>query len=87
MSIDNDPNMPKSLSSQPTIREVCYAGLFLAEELMKLNCPDNLIVRIQWHAGKASFGNDPWDVHLDILEDYKNNKLTFEEDQLDLNIN
>lgn len=61
--------------------EVCYAGLYLTEQLQLLNCPDELIVRIQYTAGNISFGKDPWNVHLDILEKYKKNELTFEQDE------
>ena len=78
--IDNDPLMPKSLAATPTIREVCYAGLWLCDELEKLSCPDFVIVRIQEAAGRLSFGRDTWEVSAQLLESYKNNELIFEED-------
>lgn len=78
--IDNDPLLPKSLATSPTIREVCYAGLWLWDELEKLDCPEFVIVRIQDTAGKLSFGRDTWDVSAKLLESYKNNELVFEED-------
>jgi hypothetical protein len=59
--------------------------LYLVEQLMKLECPNELITRIQFTAGKISFGRDPWEVHLKILEDYKNNKLDFDTDPENLN--
>jgi hypothetical protein len=78
--IDNDPFMPKPLADSPTIREVCYAGLWLWDELEKLECPEFVIVRIQEAAGRLSFGRDTWDVSAKMLESYKNNELVFEED-------
>lgn len=79
-SIDSDQTLPKELVKSPIVREVCYAGFWLAEQLMDLKCPDPLIFRIQWTAGKLSFGRDAWDVHIQIMNDYKNNKLVFEKD-------
>lgn len=78
--IDNDPFIPESLAASPTIREVCYAGLWLWDELEKLECPEFVIVRIQEAAGRLSFGRDTWDVSAKMLENYKNNELVFEED-------
>lgn len=80
--IDNDPLMPKSLASSPTIREVCYAGLWLYDELESLSCPDSIIFRIQDAAGRLSFGRDTWEVSAKLLESYKNDELIFEEDQV-----
>lgn len=79
--IDTDTTVPKELLELPIIREVCYAGIWLAENLAKLNCPDILITRIQWTAGKLAYGRDIWKVHQDILQDYKDNKLIFEDDE------
>ncbi len=78
--INNDPFMPKSLADSPTIREVCYAGLWLWDELEKLECPEFIIVRIQEAAGRLSFGRNTWDVSAKLLESYKNNELVFEEE-------
>jgi len=83
--IDNDDRLPKGLIESPVIREVCYAGLWLCEELEKLSCPDSLIVRIQFTAGKMSFGKDVWQVHRQFLDDYKNNKLNIASDSKNLN--
>ena len=79
-NIDNDPGFPKSLAASPTIREVCYAGLWLAEQLSLLDCPSEIIVRIQFTCGKLSFGRDPWEVNHMILQKYETNQLVFEED-------
>jgi hypothetical protein len=73
-------SLPKSLAESSLIKEVCYAGLWLCDELAKLSCPDFLIVRIQFTAAKLSVGRDPWDVSLKLLEQYKNDELIFEED-------
>jgi hypothetical protein len=84
-NIDNDTNLPISLAESPVIREVCYAGLWLCEQLEKLNCPEEYIVRIQFAAGQLSFGRDPWDAHQKVLEAYKLNELDFEQDITELN--
>lgn len=83
--IDNSPLLPKDLVKSAVIREVCYAGLWLAEELFKLNCPDSLVTRIQYSAGKSSFGKDAWDIHQKYLNGYKNNELFFETEPENLN--
>lgn len=79
-NIDNDPNIPAGLAESPIIREVCYAGLWLAEELDKMLCNEELITRMQFTAGRLSFGREPWEVAQLILEKYKSNELEFEED-------
>jgi len=78
--MQQDPLFPPALFKSSIILEVCYAGLYLQEELHKLQCPEELITRIQWHGGKLSFGRDPWEIHLQLLNDYKDNQLTFEDD-------
>lgn len=79
-NIDNDQFISPQLAAIPIIREVCQAGIWLAEQLEKSGCPNILIPRIQWTAGKLSFGRDVWDVHQDILSKYQSNELIFEED-------
>lgn len=76
--IDQDDNLPQSLVQSPIIREVMYAGTWLMEQLEKAGCPDILIARIQFTAGKLCFGRDPWQVHTSILNDYLNNTLVYE---------
>lgn len=84
-AIDNDKSLPPNLSKSPVIREVCFAGLWLSEQLENLGCPDSLIVRIQYTAGKVSFGKDTWEIHQQFLEGYKNNTLDFATDTDNLN--
>jgi hypothetical protein len=83
--IESDKQIPSDLAANPTIREVCYAGLFLSEQLADLNCPEELLVRIQYTAGKMSFGRDPWEVHQQMLEDFKSNKIVFDMEPSELN--
>lgn len=84
--IDTDPRVPRHVAQQVLIREVCYAGLWLVEKLQDLDCPEDLIVRIQWNGGKQSFGRDTWEVHQKLLADYIDNKLLFEDDpEIDVN--
>ena len=84
-NIDNDPNLIDDIKNEPIIRELCYAGLYLSEQLDKLECPPEFIFRIQYSAGRASFGHDPWEVHQKFLESYKLNELDFEIDLDNLN--
>lgn len=84
-NISNDPNIPSTLLENAVIKEVCYAGQWLSEQLTKLECPDHLIVRIQHAAGGLSFGRDIWETHQMILESYKNDEMEFEPEPLDMN--
>ncbi len=82
--IDSEEGLPQVLASNPVIREVCYAGKWLSEQLFKLGCPEEFITRIQYTAGKASFGRDPWEVHQVMLDGYTNNELDYEVDEANL---
>lgn len=84
-SIEHDPYLPKSLSTLPLIKEVCCAGLWLCEELDKLGCSSELISRIQFTAGRLSFGRDPWEAHQEVLDLYNSNQLEIEQDITELN--
>ena len=77
-NIENDEYISPEFAEQPLLKEVLFASLFLAEELEKLNCPNDLITRIQYTAGAYSYGADPWEISQEILNNYKNNKLIFE---------
>ena len=81
MAIQSDKSIPSSYKVMPNILEVCYAGSWLYEELEKVHCPEDIIVRIQYTAGKLSFGRDPWEVHSMLLEKYNLNELEFAEDE------
>jgi len=83
-SLDSDPRLinVKGISA---LTEVCYASLYLSEELEKLNCSPDLIVRIQYTAGVMSFGRDPWEVALMLLDKFKKQELEFETDSHSLN--
>ena len=37
-NINNDTNIPENLKNNIIIKEVCIAGQWLSEELIKLNC-------------------------------------------------
>lgn len=70
-NIESDPNMPKEAIEIDIIREVCYAGLWLAESLDKLGCPREEITHLQFNAGRYAFGRDVWVAHQDFLEYWK----------------
>lgn len=79
--IDNDPLIPTSLAQNAIIREVCYAGQWLADRLTELKCPDNLIGQLMFSAGRLCFGQpDPWIIHQEVLNQYINGTLEFEVD-------
>lgn|ERR1700722_4394408 len=82
--LDEDPSV-KTMAQFAIIREVCYAGYWLAEELQKLQCPMEYITRIQFTGGQLSFGRDPWEVHQELLQRYKNNELEFEPESTETN--
>lgn len=85
-SIDNDPLMDHNLAQNPIIREVCYAGQWLADKLTELNCPDHLIGRMMWTAGRICFGRkDPWLIHQDILDRFVQGTLEFEMEPEEVN--
>jgi hypothetical protein len=79
-NINNDPHIPKSWLALPPIKEACLAGLWLAEELAKQKCPEEIIIRIQYTAGMLCYGKDIWAVHQQILQDYTDGNLEFEDD-------
>ena len=76
--IDNDTTIADEYKSDPTVREVMRAGLFLAHQLDNMKCPHETILRIQYTAGEMSFGHDPWEVVGELLEGYTNGTLEFE---------
>lgn len=84
--IDNDPQVNKALVSSPIIREVCYAGQYLSDQLHLLECPETLIGQILYTAGQLSFGRkDPWEIHQELLSKFILDDLEFEMDKNELN--
>lgn len=76
-NIDNDPKMKQfggSLKNEG-FREMCYAGLWLAETLDGLGAQREFIQRMQFTAGRMCLGRDPWDVSQFILKAYKNGEF------------
>lgn len=76
--IEQDPNMTFDMADSAILLEVCYAGQWLREELIKLKCDNVLIGRIMYTAGGLSFGRDPWDVHQFVLQAYKDGAIEYE---------
>lgn len=84
--IDNDPHISEGLAQNAIIREVCYAGQWLADRLTELQCPDHLIGRMMYTAAQLCFGRkDPWEIHQDILTRFIDGSLEFEMDPEDIN--
>jgi hypothetical protein len=84
--IDNDSLITAGMADNPIIREVCYAGQWLADRLMELECPDHIIGRIMYTAGRICFGRkDPWAVHQDILSQFIDGTLEYELDPNEAN--
>jgi len=76
--INQDKELLQLIKQHPILREVCRAGLFLAEELEKDNCPEEFVLKIQEMAGKLSYKKDPWSVSAELLERYRKNELIIE---------
>jgi hypothetical protein len=79
-NLSTDPNIPKVFVNNPVTKEVGRAGLYLAEELDKRNCPDALITSIQFTCGRMSFGRDPWDMATLLLKAYDEGTLEIADD-------
>jgi hypothetical protein len=79
-NISSDTNTFYYVKIMPSLLEVLFAGLWLAENLQQLKCNPLLISRIQYTAGQLAFGKDPWEVHQEMLRAYQNNELEFEID-------
>lgn len=80
-NIDNDPYFASNHTidiKNVSFREVLYAGLWLAEQLLDLNCSEEDLACIQYTAGQLSYRHDPWEVHIDILNSYLRAELVFE---------
>lgn len=73
-------HLTKIMGESKTLLEVCFAGLYLAEQLEKLKVPEELITRIQFTAGRLSFGRDPWKVTMMLLDKYQKNELVLADD-------
>lgn len=84
-NVDKNQNISVGMKDNPIMREVLYAGLWLDEELSKLDCPPELIVRIQYTAGRISYKRDVWKIHQNMLQAYQENTLDYEEDPAELN--
>ncbi len=85
-TIDNDPLVSVGMAQNPIIREVCYAGQWLADRLAEINCPDHLIGRMMYTAAQMCFGRkDPWEIHQDILNRFIDGSLEFEMDPEEVN--
>lgn len=76
----SDPNITNDLLNNKDFCEFYYSAMYLDEQLVILECPDELIVRIRNSAAKNSIDKDSWKIHIKILKDYKNSKLLIEDD-------
>ena len=84
--INNDPNMSPAIRDNAIIREICYAGQWMAEKLTELDCPDHLIGQMMWTAGRLCFGRkDPWAIHQEVLNSYLDGTIVFEMDPENIN--
>ena len=70
-NIKSDPNLPEGFADDAKQREVCYAALWLYEQLADLKCEEENIFKLQYTAGRLSYYNDPWEVHLQVIATYK----------------
>lgn len=69
--ISEDKYLPEGFGQNPKEREVLYAGAWLHEQLVELDCSDADIEKIQYIAGSLSVHNDPWEVSQQALNIYQ----------------
>lgn len=69
--LESDSTLPPVALHSSIIKEVCFAGLWLVEKLIDLDCPDDVNVELQTKAAKLSYGKNPWEVHQKVLSDYQ----------------
>lgn len=78
--IAQDPFLGNSIYLDPLFKEVLLAGKYLTQQLLILQCSEDLIGRITFTAGQLSFGrDDPWEIAEDLIVRYQQNTLVFEE--------
>ena len=85
LELSHDPIIYQHILTSPILKEVCYAGMWLVEELSKLDCPPETITDLQYSAGKASFGKDIWNIHQEYLSAYRNGRVDYDIDPKTLN--
>jgi len=78
-NINNDPKLSRAISMFPMLKEVCFAGLWFAEELKKMGLSNEKITQLQFTAGRYSFGRDPWEAHQTVIDLYSKGEIKFEE--------
>ena len=73
-NINGDANLPSIFKgAESPLKEIIYAGLWLAESLIELECKEELIVQFQYTHGQLSFGKEPWGVAEMLLTSYIDN--------------
>lgn len=80
--ISQDSLLKEEYKRNFQIREYCYAGIWLFEQLMLSSCPVSLAKRIQYFAGKNSINKNPWEIHQESLSNYENDKLDIKSSQI-----
>lgn len=71
--LDEDDSLPEIIKLSETIKEVCFAGLWLIEQVEKssVDVDDEMIRYLQFLGGKLSYGKDPWIIHQELLRQYE----------------
>jgi hypothetical protein len=80
-ALDKDGMVPEFFKKTDLLREIMFAGFWLLEELTRLKCESDTIVRIQFTHGSMSYGNDTWKVAEDLLTAYKAGELEFVDEE------
>lgn len=83
--LENDPMTPSPFKDEVLLREIIFSGMWLAEKLQDLHCPDHRIVQVQFAHGFECFGNDCWKKAEEILLAYENDEIDFSESDEDYN--
>lgn len=77
--IDSDQFLDPALAKNPVIREVCRAGQWMSDCLVKAGCEEEMIGRLVYTAGSLCYGRpDPWEVHRELLEKFAAGELKAE---------
>jgi hypothetical protein len=78
LNILND-SLANEISQNAILKEICYAGYWLTEQLTLLKCHSNIIDQIIYSSGTQCFSQpDPWIIHQNMLNHYLNNELEFD---------
>jgi hypothetical protein len=69
-AIDSDESVPFSFKDMAPFREILFASFYLVEQLKKAGLQSDEIGGVRYQHGYQSFGNNPWDIAEELLNEY-----------------